>query len=476
MNHKKLHVESKILLITILLLCIFNLPGYTQQFVCPDFTITGTSYSPYYLSQDPSCTITPLPAGSVLWNQQLTGIINGFVKHTFNSPQTNVSIWYTFVNVNDTGRINVNGAGIISLSVASGCTNLSGNILGPYTGSGNWGDVLVNIQSTLPFTEVTLINITNNTGIGSGDCNSVSTNLCNIQLGNDTNLCQGDTLVLNATTPNATYLWQDGSTNPTFNVTQQGTYWLQLTSNNCSSPDTINVNYNQFPIINLDNDTTLCQGETVVLNATTPNATYLWQDNSTSPTYNVTQQGTYWVEVTVNNCSSPDTINVNYNQSPINLDNEITLCQDDTLVLNATTPSATYLWQDGSTNPTFNVTQQGTYWIEVTVNNCTTTNIILISEKTCEITLEIPNVFTPNKDGNNDLFIPIKRKGIISINTKIYNRWGQLVFTSDLLEIGWDGRTSAGLPVPDGTYFWTVHYTDINGKEDDLSGYLTIFK
>ncbi|NRA12318.1 MAG: gliding motility-associated C-terminal domain-containing protein, partial [Crocinitomicaceae bacterium] len=64
-----------------------------------------------------------------------------------------------------------------------------------------------------------------------------------IDLGNDTSLCQGETLTLDATTSNATYIWQDGSTNPTFNVTTQGQYYVNWTIGGCIHSDTINVYY-----------------------------------------------------------------------------------------------------------------------------------------------------------------------------------------------------------------------------------------
>jgi gliding motility-associated-like protein len=293
-----------------------------------------------------------------------------------------------------------------------------------------------------------------------------------IDLGNDTSLCQGEVLILDATTPNATYLWQDNSTNPTFNVSQQGAYWVEVAATNCSTTDTINVNFNPIPTIDLGNDTTLCQGEVLILDATTPNATYLWQSNSTNPTFNVSQQGAYWVEVAVNNCNTTDTINVNFNPRPtVDLGNDTTLCQGEVLILVATTPNATYLWQDNSTNPTFNVSQQGTYWVEVAVNNCNTRNSILIAIKDCEIILEIPNVFTPNKDGTNDLFAPIISNGIVSMRTIIYNRWGNKVYETNQLLIDWDGQGAN-----DGTYFWIIYYTDITGAENILEGHVTILK
>src|SRR5690606_14449467 len=104
------------------------------------------------------------------------------------------------------------------------------------------------------------------------------------------------------------------------------------------------------------NDTTLCWGETFTLDVTTPNATYLWQDNSTNPTFNLEEQGTYWVEVIVSNCSAIDTIQIDFDPIPtVELGNDITLCDVEAFLLDATTPGATYIWQDNSTDPTFNV-------------------------------------------------------------------------------------------------------------------------
>ena len=235
---------------------------------------------------------------------------------------------------------------------------------------------------------------------------------------------------------------------------------------NCDDPIPINCNFD------LGNDTTLCEGEILTLDATASNATYLWQDNSTGPTFNVTQQGTYWVDVTFDNCSATDTIIVNYNSLPnVNLGNDTILCQGAILTLDATTTNATYLWQNNSSNATFNVTQPGTYWITVTVNNCSITDVILIGEEECEVILELPNVFTPNNDGSNDLFVPIISKGIVSMNSTIYSRWGNIIFETNDLLIKWDGQH-----VSDGTYFWIVYYTDVNGVKNNLTGYLTILR
>ena len=115
----------------------------------------------------------------------------------------------------------------------------------------------------------------------------------------------------------ATYVWQDNTTNSTFNITHQGIYWVKVTTNNCSTTDSIIVYYNQLPKANLGNDTTICQGETLTLDVSAKDATYLWQDNSTNSSFIVKQPGLYWVKVTINNCSNTDSIIVGYYSLPI---------------------------------------------------------------------------------------------------------------------------------------------------------------
>ena len=60
--------------------------------------------------------------------------------------------------------------------------------------------------------------------------------------------------------------------------------------------------------MDLGPDSALCEGEPLTLDATTPSATYLWQDNSVSADFEVSSSGTYWVEVTANGCVSQDTV------------------------------------------------------------------------------------------------------------------------------------------------------------------------
>ncbi len=201
-----------------------------------------------------------------------------------------------------------------------------------------------------------------------------------ISLGNDTTLCEGESLLLNAGTTGADYLWQDGSVNSIFAVSEAGTYWVRVALNSCESSDTINVMYVLPPSINLGRDTVLCAGGVLSLNAATPGAAYQWQDGSTDSEYSATQSGEYWVNVMLDGCISGDTVNAAFSPAPeINVGNDTTLCEGESLLLNAGTTGGDYVWQDGSTNSTFNVTQQGIFWVEAVLNNCSDRDSIIVN-------------------------------------------------------------------------------------------------
>lgn len=204
-----------------------------------------------------------------------------------------------------------------------------------------------------------------------------------------------------------------------------------------------------------------------------------WTTNSISFTATPEQAAHNWLMVTTapegssglinsfcQNCNDTSLVNCS-----IDLGGDRTLCEGNTLLLHASTPDATYLWQDNSTDPTFNVTEDGTYWVRVTRSNCSEVDTVHVAFKNCNLTLDLPNVFTPNQDGQNDLFVPISTQGIVSVHTTIRNRWGQVIFETDRLTIGWDGKDA-----PEGTYFWIASYVDVEGNSKVAKGYVALLR
>jgi gliding motility-associated-like protein len=87
----------------------------------------------------------------------------------------------------------------------------------------------------------------------------------------------------------------------------------------------------------------------------------------------------------------------------------------------------------------------------------------------------LPNVFTPNYDGNNDVFIPIT-KGISGLKGWIYNRYGAIVTTWDTPKGGWDGHTTSGEESPDGVYFVFIDAWGFDGQIYKLKGTVTLLR
>ena len=277
-----------------------------------------------------------------------------------------------------------------------------------------------------------------------------------LDLGNDTVMCSGEVITLDASYSTATYLWQDNSTSSTLNVNTTGMYWVNSSLGGCVSSDSVDVVVNPYPIVDLGNDTAMCVGDVLTLDASYSSASYLWQDNSTGPTHVVNSSGMYWVNSSLGGCSKNDTIEIVINPYPIvDLGNDTVLCSGEVLMLDATYSSATYLWQDNSTTATFNVNTSGIYRVATSIQNCSVHDTIEIVMEDCDTLLIIPNVFTPNGDGQNDIFKIVSDRDA-NFNMQVFNRWGQKIFETSSIKSGWDGRTVAGDESAQGTFFYLI--------------------
>lgn len=302
----------------------------------------------------------------------------------------------------------------------------------------------------------------------------VSTYGVNIDLGNDTTLCSGDTLILDAGNPGANYTWQDGSTDSTFTVFSSGLYYVEVVNNCGTDQDTIIVDYEQFPIVSLGQDTSLCEGDQLLLDASFNNASYIWQDGSSDSVFTVNDSGMYWVNVS-NFCGiDNDTILVSYINYPnINLGADTTLCIGLSLMLDAYFLNSSYLWQDNSSSSFFDVEGDGIY--SVTVSNECGFDIdsIEVSYLECYCIVYFPNVFTPNEDGINDIFKPLTECEISNFELSVFNRWGEILYTSNDLNEGWKGFSNEK-PLSQGVYAWIAKYKDKDGVPVTKVGHVNL--
>ncbi|WP_158276157.1 T9SS type B sorting domain-containing protein [Brumimicrobium oceani] len=107
--------------------------------------------------------------------------------------------------------------------------------------------------------------------------------------------------------------------------------------------------------------------------------------------------------------------------------------------------------------------------------NCSDTISAIINITEPEVTYEIPNIFTPNGDGENDFFKLINHDNILSLDIVILNRWGNVVFESKTVDFKWNGETkNSGSECSDGTYFYKLQFTDLGGNASEKKGFVQI--
>ncbi len=244
---------------------------------------------------------------------------------------------------------------------------------------------------------------------------------------------------------------------------------------NCLIPDNNSIN--------LGNDVTLCQSQSLVLHAGLGTAyQYIWSNGATSESITVHQPGTYWVKAFICDTIS-DTIMVNY-VTPLTLDYKIS-----PLITNPYSPvrfenfthGYTHLvWQTGDDHiytTDFFLHQYingGIYFPTLTITDqygCVYSSQLKVIVN--EVTFYIPNSFSPNGDGINDVFVP-KYTGIENFIIYIYNRWGEQIFTTT--NKGWDGKLRYTVEASQGVYAYKILIKDIFGKDSIRSGNFTLFR
>jgi gliding motility-associated-like protein len=158
-------------------------------------------------------------------------------------------------------------------------------------------------------------------------------------------------------------------------------------------------------------------------------------------------------------CDSIITTNLTVNPFPVlsvSEDASINVCDSIQLTVSG---ASSYLWVPDDylncstcPNPIASPTSSTSYIVTGIIGNCSTKDTVEIRVEG-DINILVPNIFTPNNDGLNDGF-SFYGDCFKSINKKIYNRWGMIVFESNLINEIWDGRTTTGEEAPEGTYYF----------------------
>ncbi|MES2593423.1 MAG: gliding motility-associated C-terminal domain-containing protein [Bacteroidota bacterium] len=337
-------------------------------------------------------------------------------------------------------------------------------------------------------------------------------------------ICAGTSVTFTATPANGginpTYQWKLNGTNVGGNSITYNNSALAngdvltciLTSNeNCvlgspATSNTITMAVNPLPLPVFTSDintgcTPLCIQFSLINGSNYSSVNYNFGDGNssatTSPQHCYTQIGSFSVDVLctdLNNCTGTTTISnmitvaseptAAFTVSPANL----VTANTSLTFTNTSLNSSSYIWNfadpssglaDSSTvtSPAHVYTTEGIYCITLIAQNqagCvdTTNECITVTN---EATLMIPNMFTPNGDGKNDLFY-ITTTAIRELSCCIYDRWGTKVTEWNTLTGSWNGRSSNDRIMQDGVYFYVVKATTINEKTLNEKGFIQLLK
>ena len=197
-------------------------------------------------------------------------------------------------------------------------------------------------------------------------------------------------------------------------------------------------------------------------------SSYILPDNTV-----ITDSGSYYTTYkTTTGCDSIVYYNVKMYKNPADLYVVADTCLhgQDSLVLKASDGFGTYAWMNEppSPSPYFTIRDAGTYWVTVS-NTCGTNTDSAHVYDNCDFPIYMPNAFTPNHDGLNDVFrVPPQNKDLL-VRLTIFNRWGRIIFATTDISKGWDG-TINGIEQASGVYIYHLEMKGLTGKAMSQTG------
>jgi gliding motility-associated-like protein len=327
-----------------------------------------------------------------------------------------------------------------------------------------------------------ILKVTDDYGcVGQDEINIFVNENPDVYLGQDTTITEGDILLLDAGSGYVEYEWSNQESSQYLKVDRDGVYSVDVIDvNGCKGNGTVKVAVNPVPTVSLGGNVGICEGTSLMLDAGSWEK-YEWSTGETTRTINVNNSGDYIVSVwDVYGLMATDTIHVEVYPSPeLNLTTDtLSFYQGESLTIDAGAGYSSYYWSTGSDWRSIDVDEAGDYTVQVTNEySCiaeSTVTVILLQPD-----MVVPNVFTPNGQGPNEIFYPVFKGTVTDFEMYIYSRWGEQLFelrkdmvtNNELKYEGWDG-TYKGQESEIGVYVWMIFY----GGKERAHGTLTLFR
>ena len=336
-----------------------------------------------------------------------------------------------------------------------------------------------------------------------------------VSIGADVTICEGSTkqFTPTVTPPGATYEWRPLGTTPAATINginnldaivspvNNATYILKANIGSCVREDTVNVNVLWKPIVNADTDKAICLSDSALLigsvtHTTGPILSYDWTPAATLrtptliqtyaiPTSTTDYTLTVKTDIATYGCdfTSTDIVRVTI-QAPIKA-----FAGNDTIAVKGVphqlygSGGLNYVWSSPSAsvlspfvkNTKAIINNDAVFYLKVTDGvGCAGFDTVFV--KVYEgPKYYIPNAFTPNGDGNNDVFRAIPVGMANTVYFRVYNRYGELIFETNKWLKGWDG-TYKGKDQPNGVYIWMISGTDRNFNKVNEQGTVNLIR
>ena len=165
-----------------------------------------------------------------------------------------------------------------------------------------------------------------------------------VNLGPDLPICSGQNILLSQNISGVSYLWSNGSTLNSINISNSGLFWLEVTKGSCTNRDSIVITPSSGLIFNLGNDTTLCNGQTLNLSTNIAGANYLWSNGSTNNSISISSPGIYSLFANIGSCNGIDSINVGFGPEDPVTKNPIICYNTSTTLIPSFPTGVTFNW------------------------------------------------------------------------------------------------------------------------------------
>jgi gliding motility-associated-like protein len=322
-----------------------------------------------------------------------------------------------------------------------------------------------------------------------GDADTVNVTVFSypvVQLGNDTTICSGMTITLDAGNGFNSYIWQPFGSTQTIDVSVSGIYTVTVTDDNlCTGSADITISVIDYADATILTTGPFCSNISPIQFISADGGGQ-WSGNgiSTDGIFDpfISGIGNHLITYAISGiCSSSDSVNILVHDSPevqIEITHETCRLENDGSIemnISGGVPPYQILWNTGSINFIINNLSPGIYtYMVYDFNNCSVDGnvTILAATEECNLHVYIPNIFSPNNDGENDVLF-VRGKGIESIEFNIYNRWGEKVFETKNIDIGWDG-TYKNKKLNQGVFAYIVKGKYRNNVEFNKSGTITL--